>query len=99
MTTFAFGSVTNVIGVQGVLGILSGVIFLTALVTLMIPETRGMSLEEIESGALYGEVIAGQESSNELPPIHKSSTAGYSSEGDALDSKGTSGQVRYREAV
>ncbi|CZR68276.1 uncharacterized protein PAC_18175 [Phialocephala subalpina] len=99
LTTFTFGSVTNAIGVQGVLGILSGVIFLTALVTLMIPETRGMSLEEIESGAFYGEVIAGQASSNELPPVHKSSTAGYSSEGDALDSKGTSGQVRYREAV
>lgn len=99
LTTFAFGSITNAIGVRGVLGILSGVIFLTALLTLMIPETKGRTLEEIENGVFYGEASVEQGSSNEMPPVHKSSTAGYSSEGDALDSRGTSGQVRYREAV
>ncbi|KUJ10168.1 MFS inorganic phosphate transporter [Mollisia scopiformis] len=41
LTAFAFGSVTNAIGIRGVLGILSGVIFLVALLTLMIPETKG----------------------------------------------------------
>ncbi|PVH84325.1 MFS general substrate transporter [Cadophora sp. DSE1049] len=57
LTTFAFGSVTEAIGIRGVLGILSGVIFLTALLTLMIPETKGKSLDEIENDTIYGKVL------------------------------------------
>ena len=54
VTAFAFGSLTDSIGLRGVLGLLSGVMALTALVTLMIPETKGRSLEEIEHGIIYG---------------------------------------------
>ncbi|KAG4428917.1 hypothetical protein IFR05_015604 [Cadophora sp. M221] len=89
LTTFAFGSVTDTIGIRGVLGILSGVIFLTALLTLMIPETKGMSLDQIENGTIYGRSI-GQTPTNEsvIPRF----TASMSS-GDAFDVKTTMGNV------
>lgn len=38
-----------------VLGVFSGIMALTALVTLWIPETKGVSLAQIEQGCLYGE--------------------------------------------
>jgi PHS family inorganic phosphate transporter-like MFS transporter len=47
----------NAIGIRGVFGIMSGCLFLTVLITLMIPETRGKTLEEIENGVLYGNSI------------------------------------------
>ena len=53
VTVFAFGSLTDSIGLRGVLGLLSGIMALTALVTLLIPETKGRSLEEIERGVIY----------------------------------------------
>lgn len=55
LTAFAFGSLNNSIGLRGALGLFSGIMFLVALLTLMIPEVKGMTLEEIENGALYGE--------------------------------------------
>ncbi|KAJ5615918.1 hypothetical protein N7537_001032 [Penicillium hordei] len=39
ITAFAFGSVEDAIGLEGVLGLFSGIMLLTALVTLLIPET------------------------------------------------------------
>lgn len=53
LTAFAFGSVEDAIGLSGVLGIFSGVMALTALVTLWIPETKGRTLAEIEDDVLY----------------------------------------------
>ncbi|OJI98058.1 hypothetical protein ASPVEDRAFT_103688, partial [Aspergillus versicolor CBS 583.65] len=47
LTAFAFGTVTDRIGLSGVLGLFSGLMALTAGITLMIPETRGKSVEEI----------------------------------------------------
>lgn len=55
LTSFAFGTVEDAISLEGVLGLFSGVMLLTALVTLLIPETKGHSLDAIERGALYGE--------------------------------------------
>ncbi|KAK7892529.1 hypothetical protein LTR67_007626 [Exophiala xenobiotica] len=55
VTAFAFGSLTDAIGLPGVLGFLSGIMALCAAVTLLIPETKGRSLHEIERGVLYGQ--------------------------------------------
>ncbi|BCS21077.1 inorganic phosphate transporter Pho84 [Aspergillus puulaauensis] len=54
LTAFAFGTVTDRIGLPGVLGLFSGLMALTAGITLMIPETRGRSVDEIEEGVHYG---------------------------------------------
>ncbi|KAJ5276380.1 hypothetical protein N7524_002533 [Penicillium chrysogenum] len=53
ITAFAFGTVEDTIGLEGVLGLFSGIMFLTALVTLLIPETKNRSLEGIENDELY----------------------------------------------
>jgi PHS family inorganic phosphate transporter-like MFS transporter len=55
VTAFAFGSLTDAIGLPGVLGFLSGIMALCAAMTLLIPETKGRSLDEIERGVLYGQ--------------------------------------------
>lgn len=55
LTSFAFATVEDAISLEGVLGLFSGVMMLTALVTLMIPETKGYSLEAIEKGAHFGD--------------------------------------------
>jgi len=54
LTAFAFGSVVNSIGLNGTLGLFSGIMALTACVTLLIPETTGKTLEDIENDILYG---------------------------------------------
>ncbi|KAF7167784.1 hypothetical protein CNMCM6106_003227 [Aspergillus hiratsukae] len=54
LTSFAFGTVEDAIGLSGVLGLFSGVMLLAAMVTLMIPETKGQSLEGIEGDMMYG---------------------------------------------
>ncbi|KAJ5646484.1 hypothetical protein N7490_002856 [Penicillium lividum] len=53
ITAFAFGTVEDAIGLSGVLGLFSGVMLLTTLVTFLIPETRNHTLEGIERGDLY----------------------------------------------
>ncbi|KAJ5928690.1 hypothetical protein N7466_007646 [Penicillium verhagenii] len=53
LTAFAFGTVEDAIGLSGVLGLFSGIMFLTTLVTFLIPETKNHSLEGIERGDLY----------------------------------------------
>ncbi|KAL2872004.1 major facilitator superfamily domain-containing protein [Aspergillus lucknowensis] len=53
LTAFAFGTVEEAIGLGGILGLFSGIMLLTALVTLMIPETKGQTLAEIERGGMY----------------------------------------------
>ena len=51
------------LAVKGVLGLFAGVMALTAAVTLLIPETRGRSIEEIEQGVLYGESVSASDTS------------------------------------
>jgi PHS family inorganic phosphate transporter-like MFS transporter len=48
LTSFAFGTVEDAIGLEGVLDLFSGIMLLTALVTLLIPETKNRTLEDIE---------------------------------------------------
>lgn len=54
ITAFAFGSVTEAIGLSGVLGLLSGVMALCAACSLLIPETKGRTLRDIEEEVIYG---------------------------------------------
>lgn len=49
LTSFAFGTVAERIGFPGILGLFAGVMVLNALVTFWIPETRGMSISDIEN--------------------------------------------------
>ncbi|KAJ5610741.1 hypothetical protein N7510_007460 [Penicillium lagena] len=53
LTAFAFETVEDAISLQGVLGLFSGTMLLTGLVTLMIPESKGQTLEGIEKDELY----------------------------------------------
>ncbi|KIW65921.1 hypothetical protein PV04_08135 [Phialophora macrospora] len=55
VTAFSFAQLADAIGLSAVLGILAGIMALCALCTLLIPETRGRTLDEIEHGVLYGE--------------------------------------------
>lgn len=57
LTAFAFGSINNTLGLRGALGLFAGVMTLVAATGLLIPETKGMTLEQIEAGVLYGDVI------------------------------------------
>lgn len=54
LTAFTFGTVNQKIGLPGVLGLFSGIMALCALCTLLIPETKGVTIDEIEDEVLYG---------------------------------------------
>jgi PHS family inorganic phosphate transporter-like MFS transporter len=54
ITSFAFGSAVDNIGMNGVLGLFTGIMVLTAIFTLWIPEAKGYSLEDIENDVMYG---------------------------------------------
>ncbi|EXJ77962.1 hypothetical protein A1O3_09121 [Capronia epimyces CBS 606.96] len=86
VTSFAFGSLTDAIGLQGVLGFLAGVMALVSLVTLLIPETKGRSLDEIERGTIY--IRAGRE--DEVSQSIPSTTGGST---PVLDAKTGTSQV------
>lgn len=63
ITAFAFGTITQKIGLPGVLGLFSGLMGLTAAVTLMIPESGNKSLADIErglSGGKFRSILAGK---------------------------------------
>lgn len=63
LTAFAFGTIADKIGVQGVLGLFSGIMALCSAVTLLIPEPKGKTIDEIERGVLYGEDVGGSDES------------------------------------
>lgn len=67
LTAFAFGTVEERIGLDGVLGLFSGVMALTAAVTLLIPETKGHTLEDIENEVLFGKTAPSYISSVDAP--------------------------------
>ncbi|KAF2671402.1 MFS general substrate transporter [Microthyrium microscopicum] len=67
LTAFAFGTITEKIGLPGVLGLFSGIMFLCALLTLMIPETKGKTLDDIENEVLYGETPQVRYAGSETP--------------------------------
>ncbi|KAL3476034.1 major facilitator superfamily domain-containing protein [Aspergillus californicus] len=49
LTSFAFGTVTDHIGLRGMLALFAGIMVLNAMVTFWIPETRGMTIADIEN--------------------------------------------------
>lgn len=51
---------------RAVLGLFSGIMALVALVTLWIPETKDVSIAQIERGVLYGEAV-GSDSDGTTP--------------------------------
>ena len=65
LTSFAFGKVEHAIGIQGVLGIFSGVLLLAALCTLLIPETRGATLDDLEFERIYNGLTEGVTKAND----------------------------------
>jgi MFS transporter, PHS family, inorganic phosphate transporter len=54
LTAFAFGTVTERIGMSGVLGLFSGIMVLCAILTCWIPETKNVTIEDVENEVLYG---------------------------------------------
>jgi MFS transporter, PHS family, inorganic phosphate transporter len=66
LTAFAFGSLVERTGLRGALGLFSGIMFLIAILTLMIPETKGKTLEEIENGVLFDQENDRQVSASEV---------------------------------
>lgn len=81
LTAFAFGTVEDHIGLDGVLGLFSGVMGLTAVLTLLIPETKGCSLEDVESDGQFGKAASASFSSAE-------GSTGASKVDDAAGGKG-----------
>ncbi|KAI1432949.1 inorganic phosphate transporter [Xylaria sp. CBS 124048] len=75
LTAFAFGTAADKIGVRGVIGLFSGVMALVALITLLIPEPKGRTLEDIENDVMYGKSIDSVANSVEDSPISRESTA------------------------
>jgi PHS family inorganic phosphate transporter-like MFS transporter len=53
LTAFAFGAMTDKMGLPGALGLFSGVMALAAACTLLIPEPKGKTIEDLEGEALY----------------------------------------------
>ncbi len=65
VTAFSFGNINQTLGLRGALGLFAGVMVLVAICGLWIPETKGMTLEQIEAGVLYGDVMDETTSSND----------------------------------
>lgn len=57
LTSFAFGTINDTLGLRGALGLFAGVMVLVAMAGLWIPETKDMTLEQIEGGVLYRDVL------------------------------------------
>ncbi|RFU33045.1 hypothetical protein B7463_g3310, partial [Scytalidium lignicola] len=57
LTAFAFGTINDTLGLRGALGLFAGVMVLVAIVALWIPETKNMTLEQIEVGVMYGDDV------------------------------------------
>ncbi|KAH9824452.1 General substrate transporter [Teratosphaeria destructans] len=53
LTAFGFGTVKDKIGLEGVLGLFAAIMFLVASLSLLIPETKDYSIEEIEQDRHY----------------------------------------------
>jgi PHS family inorganic phosphate transporter-like MFS transporter len=54
LTALTFGTVNQKIGLSGVLGLFSGLMALCAACTLLIPETKGTTIDDVENEVLYG---------------------------------------------
>jgi PHS family inorganic phosphate transporter-like MFS transporter len=63
VTAFVFGITAEEIGGKSVLSLLSGVMALCSAGKLLIPEPKGNTIEQIESGVLYCESVAATDES------------------------------------
>jgi PHS family inorganic phosphate transporter-like MFS transporter len=62
LTAFAFGTVNQKISLPGVLGLFSGVMALCAVCTLLIPETREASIDDLENEVLFEQPVDSRDS-------------------------------------
>ncbi|KAH8810628.1 putative inorganic phosphate transporter C8E4.01c [Xylogone sp. PMI_703] len=79
LTAFAFGTINDTLGLRGALGLFAGVMVLVAGTGLWIPETKGMTLDQIETGVLYGDVIEEDGAISSDSSINKSDQKGLNS--------------------
>ncbi len=63
LTAFVFGTVAEKIGINGVLGLFSGIMALCTLCTFLISEPKGHTIDEIKRGVLYGETAFSSDTS------------------------------------
>ena len=68
LTAFAFGTVVDHIGLAGTLGLFAGIMALAAAITLMIPETKGTTIEDIENDKIFGGTIEDNQESTLTTP-------------------------------
>jgi len=59
------------------LGLFAGIMALVALVTLWIPETKGVSIAQIEKGVLYGEILGSDADETASSEVEASAVQGY----------------------
>ncbi|CAD6565106.1 MAG: Inorganic phosphate transporter pho84 [Tremellales sp. Tagirdzhanova-0007] len=57
LTAYAFATIVEKIGLAGVLGLFSGIMALAAAITLMIPETKGLTIDDIEHDRMYSKSL------------------------------------------
>lgn len=53
ITAFGFGNTQEAIGMKGVMGMFAGLSFFIVLLTGLVPETKGYSLEDVENDVIY----------------------------------------------
>lgn len=59
------------------MGLFAGIMALVALVTLWIPETKGVSIAQIEKGVLYGEILGSDADETASSEVEASAVQGY----------------------
>lgn len=64
LTAYAFGSINQTLGLRGALGLFAGVMVLVAVSACFIPETKGLTLEQIEMGVVFGDDVDGNVTSS-----------------------------------
>ena len=84
VTALFFAQLNDAIGLNAVLEILAGMMALCALSTLLIPETKGRSLDEIEQENLYGtkEGDGSVEPNGDVSPVQEGRTNVHLLSGD-----------------
>lgn len=69
LTAYGFGSLVSSVGLRGALGLFSGIMALISLITLLIPEANGKTLQEIEDDVLYNSDTKSSDTSNTAASI------------------------------
>ena len=53
LTAFAFGYLNSSVGLKGAIGLCSGVMIIACLTNTLVPEVKGLTLDDIEQGIHY----------------------------------------------